>query len=32
VDQTHTDTAELLATTGLDSADIEALIKEGVIE
>jgi len=32
VDQTHTDTAELLATTGLDSADIAALIKEGVIE
>ena len=32
VDPTHTDTVELLATTGLDSADIEALIKEGVIE
>jgi alpha-methylacyl-CoA racemase len=32
VDQKHTDTAELLATTGLDSADIEALIKEGAIE
>jgi alpha-methylacyl-CoA racemase len=32
VDQEHTDIAELLATTRLDSADIEALIKEGAIE
>jgi len=32
VDQKHTDTAELLASTGLDSADIEGLIKEGAIE
>jgi alpha-methylacyl-CoA racemase len=32
VDPTHTDTAELLAMTSLDGADIEALIKEGVIE
>jgi alpha-methylacyl-CoA racemase len=32
VDPTHTDTAELLATAGLDSSDIEALIKEGAIE
>ncbi len=32
VDPTHTDTAELLAMTSLDSADIEALIKEGAIE
>jgi alpha-methylacyl-CoA racemase len=32
VDPTHTDTAELLARTGLDSSDIEALIKEVAIE
>jgi alpha-methylacyl-CoA racemase len=32
VDATHTDTAELLATTGLDDSDIKALIDQGAIE